>query len=170
MARRVRGPRFVRKPGTKVWIGAGFAEGAVSMGNNFLSTFNAAALALRPFTILRTRLIINFQSDQVAASETTQGAFGKMVVSDQASGVGAIAIPGPVTNSDAPWYVYEPLISSLVFATAAAFIESAGITVSVDSKAMRKVGANETVVTMLELRAAEGAFVLIEGRTLVEMS
>ena len=53
-----------------VWLGAGILSATVSGSvATLLSMFNAAALALRPFTIVRTRLMIQIESDQSAASE-----------------------------------------------------------------------------------------------------
>ena len=45
-------------------------------------SLNAAALALRPFTIVRTRMLFNLRSDQAAAPETQRAAVGIAVVSD----------------------------------------------------------------------------------------
>ncbi len=154
-----------------VWIGSGITlAAATGSANNLFSTLNAAALLLRPFTIIRTRLKILFVSDQVAAAETPQGVFAKIVISDQASAAGAASIPGPVTNPDAPFHVYEPLISEFLFGTAVGFQDAPGGSVNdVDSKSMRKVGANEDVATLVELRTALGASVAVEGRTLVKL-
>ena len=38
-------------------------------GGTILFSLNAAALALRPFTIVRTRLVVSLNSDQAAAVE-----------------------------------------------------------------------------------------------------
>jgi len=172
MARRVIRSRFVRPAkGKKVWFAQGFSEGVMTGGaKNLLTVLNAAALALRPFTILRTRLLLTFSTDQSSTGETPQGAFGMLVVSDQASGVGITALPGPVTNTDAPFFVYEGLINQFIFGDATGFEHNAGLKVIIDSKAMRKVGNNEDVVQLVELRSAPGASVAIEGRMLVEVS
>ncbi len=63
-----------------------------------LSSLNAAALALRPFTIVRTRGIAHMVSDQVIASETPFGALGFAVVSDQGSAIGVTAVPVPIPD------------------------------------------------------------------------
>jgi len=171
MARRVSRPRFIRPAkGKKVWLSGGFAAGAVATGKNLLGVLNASALLLRPFTVLRTRLFVNFQSDQLVASENPQGAFGMIVVSDTASGVGITAVPGPVSNTDAAWLVYEGLISPFVFVSAIGFQEPVGQNIVVDSKAMRKVGHDDDLIQVVEIRGADDAIVSIEGRILVEVA
>ncbi len=78
-----------------------------AVGGTLVTSYGAGALALRPFTIVRTRLLIFVQSDQAAAVEATFGAYGQAVVSDQVSAIGITAVPTPVTDlaSDL-WYVH----------------------------------------------------------------
>ena len=49
--------RFIRPaPRSNVWIGLNVAPVAIAAASDVtVATFNAAALALRPFTIVRTR-------------------------------------------------------------------------------------------------------------------
>jgi len=47
-----------------------------------IATMSASALALRPFTIVRTRGLLNYRSDQAAATEVYGCGFGMAVVSD----------------------------------------------------------------------------------------
>ncbi len=74
---------------------AALAAASVSL----VSSLNAAALALRPFTIVRTRGLLIVQSDQVAATEQPFGALGLSVVTDQASAIGISAVPTPITDA-----------------------------------------------------------------------
>ena len=60
------------------------------------------ALALRPFTILRTRMLIGLKSDQGAATEQQIVSYGKIVVSDDAAAVGLTAFPNPSGISGDP--------------------------------------------------------------------
>ena len=129
---------------------------------------NAAGLALRPFTVVRTRLYINVNSDQVAASESYRGAFGMIVVSDQAIAAGVGSVPKPLADTDADWFVYEPYAGGIEFATAAAFIEPSGLLLTVDSKAMRKVGKNEDIAGVFE-GAGNGILSQMTGRFLVKL-
>ena len=52
-------------------------------------------------TVLRMRGVLSIVSDQSAATENQVGAFGAVVITDQASTIGATAIPGPVTDGNA---------------------------------------------------------------------
>jgi len=172
MARRTRGHgRFVRPPAkTKIWIGASVAVGTVPTNSKTLvSELNAAALALRPFTILRTRVSINFRSDQQAAQESPTGAYGKIVVKEIAVNIGATAVPGPVTEPNADWFVYQGMSAPFLFVTAAGFESAGGFRYEIDSKAMRKVDPTDDVVTMFEMRNVGGGFLNIEGRTLIQL-
>jgi hypothetical protein len=67
-------------------------------GGTIMFSLNAAALALRPFTIVRSRFTYGVISDQAASLEDQVGAVGIAVVSDQAVAVGATAVPTPITD------------------------------------------------------------------------
>ena len=51
-------------------------------GGTIIASLNAAALALRPFTIVRSRFLLSVISDQITASENYVGALGMAIVSD----------------------------------------------------------------------------------------
>ena len=102
-------------------------------------------------TILRVRTMLGVGSDQVIASEQQIGAFGMIIVTDDAFAAGASAIPGPVSDPSADWFVYQPFIQSFQFDTAAGFDHAAFHQYDVDSKAKRVLEATETVAIMIEL-------------------
>jgi len=169
---RNRSQRFVRPaPRTMVWFSAGFAPIAIASAATLVSSLNAAALLLRPFTIIRTRLAIVYASDQAAASESAQGVLSMQVVSDSAVAAGIASVPTPLTETDADYFVYEPVAFSFTFGDATGFVEEQGDGSyhTVDSKAMRKVGLDEDVAMVLQNRAAVGASLGIEGRFLVKL-
>jgi len=134
---------------------------------------NAASLAIRPFTIVRTRLAISFLSDQVASSEFTQAVLGMQVVTEAAATAGIASIPTPITEVNADFFVYKPMFSQILFATGVGFQESVGDAAMyvVDSKAMRKVGIDDDVAQTLEVRqgATLGVDIAIEGRFLIKL-
>ncbi len=134
------------------------------------SVLNAGALALRPFTIVRTRALFQVESDQTAASETTRGAVGMAVVSEQATTAGIASVPGPHSDADASaWFVWEPFINSFLFVSGVGFDEPAGSSFQIDSKAMRKVGPNEDVALVFEVEGTPGAVMTMQGRFLVKL-
>jgi len=127
-------------------------------------------LALRPFTIIRSHLQFMFTTDQLAQTETPFGGIGQVVVTDQAQAIGVTAVPDPVTEPDADWFVYQPWMVDFHFATASGFNSSAGSQYTVDSKAMRKVGNNQTFITVgANSNTGDGAIVTGFGRQLIKL-
>ena len=114
-----------------------------------LTSLNAAALALRPFTVVRTRGILHLRSDQNAVTEVQAAAYGQIIVSDQAVAIGITALPTPVTDDQSTWFVYEWMMTALQFATAASFVEI-GASKEIDSRAMRKVEEGQDLVEVIE--------------------
>ena len=170
--------RFVRSaPRTKMWIGQGVGETSVGASAKvFVSSLSAGALFLRPFTILRTHMLITVYSDQSTAIETTFGAFGKIVVTDTAAAIGVTAVPDPsgiAGDPEADWYVWQALQNRF-------FIDidgAAGVGVDsrasqqyvIDSKAMRKVGPDDNEVSMVSNDAAVGFILTTIGRQLIQL-
>ncbi len=147
------------------WIGGtGFTQAlAATTTVALVTSLNAAALANRPFTIVRTRGVIQVRSDQSAASETYGASYGEVVVSDQASAIGVTAVPTPTADSGSDlWFVYEFVIGRFIFSTAAAFTD-VGFERVVDSRAMRKVEEGQDLVTVVE---GPGAGVGATGSTI----
>jgi len=154
-----------------VWLAFEVDRQTVAANTQILSlVLNAAALALRPFTVVRTRAEILWTSDQQAATEGPFGAVGDIVVSDQASAAGAASVPDPLTDGDGDWFTYQPLIVKFQFASGVGFHPDAGAHFSIDSKAMRKVGINDDLITVVtngdSTTGAEFSYV---GRTLVKL-
>ena len=77
-------------------------------GGTISHTPNAALLALRPFTVVRSRGAMYLRSDQSAAVEFQTAAWGGCVVSDEALAIGVTAVPTPVTElaSDL-WFIHQ---------------------------------------------------------------
>ncbi len=173
MARRGSLPRgFVRPPArTMVWFGTNHQPTLLAANTvGLLTTLNAVALALRPFTIVRSHFQVNWFSDQSAASEIPNGAIGRMIANDQAVAAGVVSLPDPMTEFDAPWYMWQAMSTRFVFASGVGF-ETSGNQYQIDSKAMRKVGLNEDVVMVAtNAHAAHGANIGVIGRYLVKLS
>ena len=174
MAGRSRGPvRFVRpKPRTKMWIGFGVGSTSIS-GNSatLIATLSAGALLLRPFTILRTRGIIAYRSDQVAASENPFGTFADLVVTDTAAALGITAIPDPGSDPESRWWVFQELHSHFRLLSSVGFesVQGSGHVFTIDDKAMRKVGPDEDVAGVASQLSAVGATIYTRGRRLIQL-
>ncbi len=109
-------------------------------------------------TIMRSRGEVVYTSDQVAAIETPTSALGMMVVSEDAfaAGVGAGALPGPVTDiSFDEWFFWLPLTG---------YADSSGKQpnfISFDQKGKRIVRQGSRVMVMAEgqdAAASQGGF------------
>ena len=141
-----------------------------SLGGNvgfFTASLNAAALAFRPFTIVRTHLEIVLRSDQAAAIEVQIAAVGLAIVSDQAVAVGVTALPTPISDAASNlWFLHK-----YVFADESSLTDrTRGQTnLAVDLKAMRKVEQGQDMVVMLETQAT-GAVITTALRMLLKMN
>ena len=149
------------------------AQTLTGAGSEALSgSLNAAALALRPFTIIRVRGIIGVSSDQGVAAEDQSGAFAMAVVSDQASGIGIIAVPSPITDRGSDlFFVYEDVVASMFVASNSGVVPDfmQGIR-TFDSKAMRKVNEDQDIVLVKGTSGiSDGAIIYTAGRMLLKL-
>ena len=146
-----------------------FNIGAASTATLFAS-LSASALAARPFTIVRTRLTWFCHSDQSIATEVWGGAIAMAVVSDQASASGVAAIPTPITDQFSDlFYVYDEQYGEFTFKTGVG-MEEIGRVVKIDSKAMRKVNADQDVVLVGETPSfCPSMDSIIGGRMLIKL-
>ncbi len=145
-------PRFPRGPRR----GTDWAASAVQAA--FITVPAASAVILETFTpfeegetIVRVRGFLSWVSDQVSADEEQFGAFGMGIVSEQAATVGVTAVPHPAT--DAAWggWLYHTFFSSkFEFGTAVGVNPNVAHGMVIDSKAMRKMGGNERLVSVVE--------------------
>ncbi len=139
-------------------------------GGTIIGSLNAAALALRPFTIVRSHFELLLKSDQSAATENQVAAFGLAVVSDQAAAVGVSAVPTPDTDSGSDlWFVHQYLMGAFDFTTGTGY-RNVGERYSVDSKAMRKVDIGQDLVIVAEMdsNTSSGVILFSAGRILVK--
>jgi len=112
-------------------------------------------------TLVRTRgELLLFLATASASTNGFYGAFGIGVVSDQAFAAGGASMPSPITNVDWEGWLYYRNLSiisgGIIDGTAASEDSlvnpvSASLRLEVDSKAMRKVGINETIFAVLDL-------------------
>ena len=169
---------FVRRRGAMVrdtvWFQFLFTRVTMAAASTaVLSTsLNAAALALRPFTIVRTRGVVGFNSDQVGATESYQGSIGMCVVSDQASGIGVTAVPTPQTDLGSDlWFLHESGFGRFEFVSGVGVLEvGSNMDRVVDSKAMRKVDIGQDLVIVQETSAISNGMILtFQFRMLVKV-
>jgi len=165
----LRGGRMVRET---AWLDLTETSNTLGAANTAAITnvTGAGPLAQRPFTVVRARYYIHVQSDQSAASELYQMAFGAVVVSDQAVAIGATVVPTPFTDmgSDA-WFVHQIVTNQFLFGTAVGF-RNVGVGLEVDSKAMRRVEEGFQLIHVIENSSlSSGTIVTLAGRVLIKL-
>ena len=132
-------------------------------------SLNAAALALRPFTIVRERMYWYIRSDVLTGGEIYGGAVGFCVVSDQASAIGVTAVPTPITDQGSDlWYAYAQMFGRF----GGTAVEEVGKDMQIDSKAMRKVEEGEDSIIVFESGAVTESLSMVSvfgGRTLLKL-
>ena len=98
-------------------------------------------------TLRRIRGILWVQSDQAAANEQQFGAFGAIIVSDQAVATGVAAIPGPITDQDDDgWMLYVPILQS----SNGGANNGLGFHYAFDSRAMRRFVEGQQLAMVVE--------------------
>jgi len=134
-------------------------------------SLSAVELALRPFTIIRTRLNWLVRSDQTAATEFYGAAIGICVVSEQANAIGVTAVPTPVTDQESDlWLLYDALFGDFSFGDATGFQNEAQNQRALDSKAARKVQDGEDVIVVHEgTGLGGGSQSIVTGRMLIKL-
>jgi len=174
MARRRGRSHFVRPaPRSMVWLSAGLVTTTVGASSVvLLQVLNAAALALRPFTIIRNRLAIKYGMASFGATGSSQAVFSLQVVTEVAAAGGVGNVPTPITEPSDDYLIYQPLFAAVSFGDGTGFETRDGPGTQgwiVDSKAMRKVGLGDQAVQVIENRSAFVAQIAIEGRMLIKL-
>ena len=166
-----RNSRMVRET---LWIAGSSLRTTVASANTavLITALNAAALALRPFTVVRIRGRVGVRSDQVATGELQDVAYGQCVVSEQASAIGVTAVPTPANDDGSDlFFVYARLMAEFVQSSGVGF-ESSGLqdVQDIDSRAMRKVEEGQDLIEVIEASSiSDGAIVRTYSRTLIKL-
>ncbi len=177
MANRIRGfnpQAFRRSVVTKrqsLWLANLESSNTIATSSTatLVGSLNAAALALRPFTIVRTRGYLFTFSDQVVSSEFQSFGYGHIVVTDQAVAAGIGSIPTPISESASDFHVYERLQNNFTLLDSTGF-GAIGASKVVESKAMRKVDLGEDLAIVLETSAQSNGVTMISfARVLIKL-
>ena len=134
------------------WVGSA-DQGGQSIASNASAILQSNA-TLGGTTVVRTRGLLLVRPQGFGADLDMQGALGIGIVSDQAFAAGAASIPGPWTDPDWDgWFLWMAWALRVEFSDASGVNIPADVTQQIDSKAMRKVQFNETLVVMAESQA-----------------
>jgi len=168
---------FITRSGVRrretLWFGIQATANTIAGSNTavLFAGLSATLLALRPFTVVRTRAILTCTSDQTANSENAQVGLGVCVVSDQALAIGVTAVPTPFTDVGSDlFFVYETLESRMLVSSAVGIMAPASVRKDIDSKAMRKVEEGQDIAFTLETSVvSEGVSAMKAGRMLIKL-
>jgi len=138
-------------------------ETAVTVAGTFLWSTGFEALATG-ITIVRIRGGWSFRLTSIA---TVDDGFehigvGIGIVSADAFAVGVTAIPGPITDIGWPGWIYHEIVTGFHGNSTTESWGNAGSTFHrgvIDTKAMRKIGVNETIVGVFEVGVESGTVV-----------
>ncbi len=154
------------------WASLALTSSAITGSN--VAIINSAGVtvdALRPYTVVRSRVHLGITTDQQIASEGQLCAWGQCVVSDQAQAIGVSAVPTPITDASSDlWSSWAVMQGDFIFGSAVGFVADSAHTMQVDSKAMRKVEDGQDFITVIEASAASDGLILTSfGRILLKL-
>ncbi len=119
------------------------------------ATLIASSTFAQPATVVRVRGQVSLQV-ATAADLSIVGAFGMGVVSQEAFNAGVASIPEPFSDGDwGGWFVWRSFSYRWEFSDASGNVAMPW-NFEIDSKAMRKIEANEVIVFVAESQS--GAF------------
>ena len=160
--------RFPRSKGRLTqWVAVaqqGFVAVA-SAGATLINSFSPE----QSLTVVRNRGQVSVQPQAQVADLNIIGAIGMCIVSNEAFVAGIASIPEPFTDSDwSGWLVWRSFGYRFEFADATG-VNFPNWTFEVDSKAMRRMGVNDVLVTIAESQG--GAYTINSPiRTLLKLS
>jgi len=101
-------------------------------------------------TLVRLRGYFRMFLTTAGAAEGFHCALGAAIVSNDAFAVGVTAVPNPIADMDWDGWLYHRFFDVFSLSTLAAGDNNNWVGFEVDSKAMRKVGVNDTLFMSLE--------------------
>ena len=146
--------------GVKEWTGAAFAEVNLTQTQSIQVFFLETG---SPSTILRIRGEILVKGTPDAITDDEIVGLGAIVVSEASQVAGGAAVPGPIDAPNSPWlwHAYVPLAAGQAALDGSDIGSFARVTV--DSKAMRRIGINERLIFVGELSTGLYAAVSVTG-------
>jgi len=131
--------------------------GQTQGGGKTVGTFAPIGVETSGVTLVRTRGHGMLHFDPANIADLMHAGFGLGVYSSDAFGIGATAMPGPVTDADYDWIWHS--IYTLGPASVSTELDdviTGNVAFEVDSKAMRKLKPNQTIGWMVEGAVVNG--------------
>jgi len=174
MARRDfrRGAAAIRTRRETQWFRSTDISSPVSLAGGAAIIDQSLAGFSNPITVVRTRGSITIWTDQEANDEDPFGACGMCVVSDQALAIGVSAVPTPITDKDSDlWIMHQYFGLAFQFVSASGSPGVISQRVDFDSKAMRKIPPDTTLIWAVEnASASAGLRYLLQFAVLIKLS
>ncbi len=163
---RLRGNTSIRRIGSKRstdWLIAFTSSAYIAVPANSSvllgSIASAVLLDTTPFTVIRTRGIVSFSSDQIAANEEQLGGVGLAFTTERARAAGIASLPVPVTSiNDDSFFWLQFHGGNFRISSAVGVNPDMATNYEIDSKAMRKVESNDALVLVAENNHATNGF------------
>ncbi len=137
----------------------------------------SAIINVDGLTLIRTRGLVSLYLETVSAINSgMSGAIGMAVVTTAAVAAGVASVPSPITeDSWDGWFWHQFFDVRAITATIADGANAGSVFARfvVDSKAMRKVAEDESLIYVIEVGAESGAATLrwfADSRLLVKLS
>ncbi len=144
---------FVRSGAKRITVWVGYADQAfvtvASGAKTIVANFSLATVDA--VTVVRSRGVISIAPSVFSADLPLVGAFGIGIVSNEAFVAGAASVPGPFSSSDWDgWMVLVPWAYRYDLTSDIGRLLPGSLQITIDSKAMRKMSSNETLVMVAE--------------------
>ena len=154
-----------------LWLGSADFSAYTNLAGG-TAVLNQLITLDQPVTIMRTRGVLFVASDQVVASELTAGVMGMAVVSTPAATAGIASVPTPVTENFSDLFFLHQYYGLNVGTNSATTSLNTvkGFAYPFDSKAMRKVNDDESIIVTLENATTVGINFAMMFRMLIKLS
>ena len=173
MARRrqfARGAAAISQRRLTQWFRSADVSVYTSLGGSSAILDQQLANITEPVTCVRMRGSIDIISDQEIGIERPFGAVGACVVSDQALAAGVGSVPTPITDKDSDLWVMHQYFHAPVTHLSSVGYTKVNQTFEFDSKAMRKIPADTTLIWVVESGSTVGMRYLLQFATLIKLA
>ena len=173
MARRrafVRGAAAISNRRLTQWVRAADVSVYTSLGGSTVIIDQSLGGITEPITVVRMRGMIDIISDQEIAIERPFGAVGACVVSDQALAAGVASVPTPISDADSDLWLMHQYFHAPVTHLSSVGYTKVNQTFEFDSKAMRKIPADTTLIWVVETGSTVGIRYLLQFATLIKLA
>ena len=173
MARRrdfVRGASAIKSRRMTQWFRSTDVTVYTSLGGATAIIDQELAGITEPIIAIWLRGQINVITDQEIATERPFGAVGACVVSDQALAAGVGSVPTPITDKDSDLWLMHQYFHAPVTHLSSVGEARVDQTFAFDSKAVRKIPADSSIIWVVETGSTVGIRYLLQFALLIKLA